>query len=123
MAVHGHATGIGSGQGHVGRRPRSCGRHFDRQRLSQKPATEVERRLANGTVILFEDIGENTIINLDSSLGPEVHLAISGSGDFVFGGAVEAVPEPSTWAMMLLGFSGLGFSGYRTESRVNVRVV
>jgi hypothetical protein len=23
------------------------------------------------------------------------------------------VPEPSTWAMMLLGFAGLGFAGYR----------
>jgi hypothetical protein len=23
------------------------------------------------------------------------------------------VPEPSTWAMMLLGFAGLGFLGYR----------
>ena len=23
------------------------------------------------------------------------------------------VPEPSTWAMMLLGFAGLAFSGYR----------
>ena len=22
-------------------------------------------------------------------------------------------PEPSTWAMMLLGFAGLGFAGYR----------
>jgi unsaturated chondroitin disaccharide hydrolase len=29
-----------------------------------------------------------------------------------------AVPEPSTWAMMLLGFAGLGFAGYhRTASR------
>ena len=28
---------------------------------------------------------------------------------------VEAspVPEPSTWAMMLLGFAGLGFAAYR----------
>ena len=25
----------------------------------------------------------------------------------------SAVPEPSTWAMMLLGFAGLGFAGYR----------
>jgi PEP-CTERM motif len=25
----------------------------------------------------------------------------------------SAVPEPSTWAMMLLGFAGLGFLGYR----------
>jgi PEP-CTERM motif len=23
------------------------------------------------------------------------------------------VPEPSTWAMMVLGFLGLGFAGYR----------
>jgi len=28
-----------------------------------------------------------------------------------------AVPEPSTWAMMLLGFAGLGFLGYRTSRR------
>jgi hypothetical protein len=26
---------------------------------------------------------------------------------------VEAIPEPSTWAMMLVGFAGLGFAGYR----------
>jgi hypothetical protein len=26
---------------------------------------------------------------------------------------VGSVPEPSTWAMMLLGFAGLGFAGYR----------
>ena len=30
---------------------------------------------------------------------------------FSLSGAV--VPEPSTWAMMLLGFAGLGFAGYR----------
>ena len=28
------------------------------------------------------------------------------------------VPEPSTWAMMLLGFAGLGFAGYRRALRV-----
>jgi PEP-CTERM motif len=26
-------------------------------------------------------------------------------------------PEPSTWAMMLLGFAGLGFAGYRRAAR------
>ena len=26
-----------------------------------------------------------------------------------------AVPEPSTWAMMLPGFAGLGFAGYRAS--------
>jgi PEP-CTERM motif len=25
------------------------------------------------------------------------------------------VPEPSTWAMLLLGFAGLGFAGYRSR--------
>jgi hypothetical protein len=29
----------------------------------------------------------------------------------------SAVPEPSTWAMMLLGFAGLGFAGYRGAKR------
>jgi hypothetical protein len=26
---------------------------------------------------------------------------------------IGSVPEPSTWALMLLGFAGLGFAGYR----------
>jgi hypothetical protein len=29
-----------------------------------------------------------------------------------------AAPEPSTWAMMLLGFAGLGFAGYRSSLRL-----
>jgi PEP-CTERM motif len=28
-----------------------------------------------------------------------------------------SVPEPSTWAMMLLGFAGGGFAGYRTSRK------
>jgi hypothetical protein len=35
-----------------------------------------------------------------------------GSGDFDFI-AESSIPEPSTWGMMLLGFAGLGFAGYR----------
>jgi hypothetical protein len=27
--------------------------------------------------------------------------------------ATASVPEPSTWAMLTLGFAGLGFVGYR----------
>jgi hypothetical protein len=30
--------------------------------------------------------------------------------------ATPAVPEPSTWAMMLLGFAGIGFMAYRRKS-------
>ncbi|HEY1886101.1 MAG TPA: PEP-CTERM sorting domain-containing protein [Roseiarcus sp.] len=29
----------------------------------------------------------------------------------------STVPEPPTWAMMLLGFAGLGFAGYRASRR------
>ena len=31
--------------------------------------------------------------------------------------AVGAVPEPSTWAMMILGFMGVGFMAYRRKSQ------
>jgi hypothetical protein len=31
--------------------------------------------------------------------------------------SVSAVPEPSTWAMMLIGFAGLGFVAYRRKSK------
>jgi len=31
--------------------------------------------------------------------------------------AVSAVPEPSTWAMMILGFTGLGVMAYRRKSK------
>ena len=31
--------------------------------------------------------------------------------------ATSVVPEPATWTMMLLGFAGLGFAGYRRRPR------
>jgi hypothetical protein len=31
------------------------------------------------------------------------------------------VPEPSTWAMMLIGFAGLGFAGYRQRQKQATR--
>jgi hypothetical protein len=34
----------------------------------------------------------------------------------------SAVPEPSTWAMMILGFAGVGFMAYRRKSSLSVRI-
>ncbi|MBO0734135.1 MAG: PEP-CTERM sorting domain-containing protein [Methylocapsa sp.] len=51
-------------------------------------------------------------------MGPNIDLTLSiffgGPGAFAFGGVI---PEPSTWAMMLIGFAGLGFLGYRRTRR------
>jgi hypothetical protein len=30
---------------------------------------------------------------------------------------ISAVPEPSTWAMMILGFAGIGFMAYRRRNQ------
>jgi hypothetical protein len=30
--------------------------------------------------------------------------------------SVSAVPEPSTWAMLIFGFAGLGFIAYRRKN-------
>jgi hypothetical protein len=38
---------------------------------------------------------------------------ISGGQSSMLSSVSPAVPEPSTWAMMALGFAGLGFVGYR----------
>jgi hypothetical protein len=54
----------------------------------------------------------------DAALEPDwlrVGTDIVGAGTFnaTFSLSGAVIPEPSTWAMMLLGFAGLGFAGYR----------
>jgi hypothetical protein len=54
-----------------------------------------------------------------TSKGP---LTFSSSGDVLFSSSgARVIPEPSTWVMMLAGFAGLGFAGYRA-SRKSVAV-
>jgi hypothetical protein len=57
----------------------------------------------------------------DASLDPDwlrVGTDIVGGAtpptfDAAFSLSGSAVPEPSTWAMIVLGFAGVGFVGYR----------
>jgi PEP-CTERM motif len=55
----------------------------------------------------------STTINGLNNKGDIVGFYTPASGDAVVGFVGTPVPEPSTWAMMLLGFAGLGFLGYR----------
>jgi hypothetical protein len=46
------------------------------------------------------------------------HYLTMGQGTVVtLTNSVSGVPEPSTWAMMLLGLGGLGFAGYRRSRK------
>lgn len=42
---------------------------------------------------------------------------ISGSATFI---AYSAVPEPATWAMLLMGFAGLGYAAFRRNAKGRV---
>ncbi|MBN8992916.1 MAG: PEP-CTERM sorting domain-containing protein [Rhizobiales bacterium] len=49
----------------------------------------------------------------EASSGTVTHISISSDAITVS----PAVPEPSTWAMMILGFAGIGFMAYRRKSK------
>lgn len=64
--------------------------------------------------------GVNTLTFAYSSLPSPANAGFQGLGDEGWGVQdvnVSAVPEPSTWAMMILGFLGLGLVTYRRRSR------
>jgi hypothetical protein len=44
-------------------------------------------------------------------------ISESGNVEIATVAVAGAVPEPSTWAMMILGFAGIGFMAYRRKSR------
>lgn len=67
----------------------------------------------------FLDLGYNP--NLNDTYSVTMSLTnVPGAGtlsDQIFVEIGSGVPEPATWAMMILGFAGLGFMAYRRNSR------
>jgi hypothetical protein len=51
------------------------------------------------------------------SVVPGTTVAGMNPEDLVLSVTVTPVPEPSTWAMMLAGFAGIGFLGYRASRK------
>jgi hypothetical protein len=83
-------------------------------------------QFVNGLLTNIETAGAGAL----SSTDPSQHLQIHGSSFYQFlyypgtgpnftgsfsvaAPVVAAVPEPSTWAMLILGFAGVGFMAYR----------
>ena len=53
-------------------------------------------------------------------IGDPLFMGFSEGGTLTFspsGGTTPAVPEPSTWALMLLGFAGISFMAYRQKAK------
>jgi hypothetical protein len=50
-----------------------------------------------------------------------IHTANFGGGEIR--GFLHAVPEPSTWAMLLIGFAGVGFMAYRRKAKAGLMAV
>ena len=88
--------------------------------------------LAAGQLFNFGGNGVDRfeVLGIDPSLGLDPNnptafitaLTFTGAGNFTgtmtpVTTDVGAVPEPSTWAMMILGFAGVGFMAYRRKSK------
>jgi hypothetical protein len=101
--------------------------------VSQSFTTAVGQTLnqvgggVGGSGIVFAlDAPQQAILDafLLNNLGTEV-FAVSASLNNASGGLdviqagklTAAVPEPSTWAMLLLGFAGVGFMAYRRKTQ------
>lgn len=60
---------------------------------------------------LFDFTSPTSSITVDSRTGTEPNFGLSNAALFMDG----AVPEPATWAMMLLGFAGIGVAVRRSR--------
>jgi hypothetical protein len=59
-----------------------------------------------------------------TGLGPFTTVAFHDAGKNAFEFSLgSGVPEPSTWAMMVLGFAGLGYAAFRRNSKVRALAV
>ena len=75
----------------------------------------------NGTVISVKLIDPNTgFVTGGSLMNAHINLGLTNVAAFDPNAVTPGVPEPSTWAMMILGFVGVGFMTYRRRQQASV---
>jgi hypothetical protein len=99
---------------------------------SGAPATASDFDGAGGFLDIYGlmfTVGGSTMVDLfNNGVGAFSGINYGGYGvvvansatalDYVSGGVSVTAPEPSTWAMMVLGFGSLAFAGYRASRKV-----
>jgi len=91
----------------------SVSRSSDGNDITYDFSSAVTGGTHTGHLQIFTDSTADAITTVDLEGANGQLFAING----VFFGPLAAVPEPSTWAMMLLGFAGVGFMAYRRKSK------
>ena len=76
-----------------------------------------EATLSGTFLIPDEAVALNSLIIHGHLFGGEEGTNFQFVSNAFINQPTSAVPEPSTWAMMLLGFAGLGFMAYRRKSK------
>lgn len=79
---------------------------------------------SDATIFDAQPIGPTITIEFPYTQGGSVvtgtFASLTSENKYLYGtvepAAVTSVPEPSTWAMMILGFAGVGFTAYRRRS-------
>ena len=66
--------------------------------------------MAAGQSYSFDLLFDDRIVTQDAALNIPLTQFYDTHTDGTFSTAAGAVPEPSTWAMMLIGFGGLGLA-------------
>jgi hypothetical protein len=78
----------------------------------------------SGIVFVLDATEQTELTNfINANAGTEVFAIsssfanASGGLDVIQAARIQAIPEASTWAMMILGFMGVGFMAYRRKSQ------
>ena len=92
--------------------------------ISFYDSNPTETVLINGVPITITQSLQTFTLNLLGVSSVTISAANEGedgngywTADNITFAAIAAVPEPSTWAMMILGFAGVGFMTYRRRNQ------